>query len=232
MGDIISFILIGFITGMIARIIRMIVRIILGARASKELNTLVDPSGLILATAIGVTGAFFATFIGQAIGWYGLDQSAGLIGATAGALLMLFIWNTVHPVRRPQKPKEQGENILADQQAVIIKNYTGSQAEATALFQADAIKMAERGYFPTLQSWAPGQWEARAFVGAVLLCLILVGILAIIYMLVVKPEGTLTVTYERRAVSLEEKTCPRCAERIKAAALVCHFCGHEFPPKE
>ena len=51
-------------------------------------------------------------------------------------------------------------------------------------------------------------------------------------MLIVKPNGTLTVTYERRAVSVEEKICPKCAERIKAAALVCHFCGYEFAPGE
>jgi hypothetical protein len=27
-----------------------------------------------------------------------------------------------------------------------------------------------------------------------------------------------------------EKVCPRCAERVKAAANVCRFCNHEFPP--
>ena len=26
------------------------------------------------------------------------------------------------------------------------------------------------------------------------------------------------------------KACPRCAERVKAAALVCRFCNHEFAP--
>jgi hypothetical protein len=124
-----------------------------------------------------------------------------LIGATVGALVTLFLWGIVHPVRQPQKPKEQGEDILAAQRPVIIKNYEGTQAEATALFQADSIKMAERGYFPTSQSWAPGQWGCGAFVVAVLLALILFGILALICMLVVKPDGTLTVTYERQAQS-------------------------------
>ncbi|WP_255448362.1 superinfection immunity protein [Telmatospirillum sp. J64-1] len=30
----------------------------------------------------------------------------------------------------------------------------------------------------------------------------------------------------------EEKTCPRCAETVKAAAKVCRFCGHEFEAKQ
>lgn len=38
---------------------------------------------------------------------------------------------------------------------------------------------------------------------------------------------------ERRSVlemQQSEKTCPRCAETVKKAALVCRFCGHEFAP--
>lgn len=39
----------------------------------------------------------------------------------------------------------------------------------------------------------------EAFTVALLLCLLLIGILVFIYMLVVKPDGTLTVTYSRPA---------------------------------
>lgn len=31
-----------------------------------------------------------------------------------------------------------------------------------------------------------------------------------------------------RGPAADERDCPRCAERIKAAALVCRFCGAEF----
>jgi uncharacterized membrane protein YeaQ/YmgE (transglycosylase-associated protein family) len=52
-----------------------------------------NPAGFILTTLLGIIGAFVATFIGQAVGWYGRDQGAGLIGAVIGALLVLFIWH-------------------------------------------------------------------------------------------------------------------------------------------
>ena len=51
------------------------------------------PGGFILTVVLGIAGAFLATFIGQAIGWYRADKGAGFIAATLGALLVLFIWN-------------------------------------------------------------------------------------------------------------------------------------------
>jgi len=77
-------VLIGFIAGIIARWL------------SPGPN---NPSGFILTTVLGVVGAFLATFVGQAIGWYRLDQGAGLIAATIGALAVLFIWNRLVAAR-------------------------------------------------------------------------------------------------------------------------------------
>ena len=78
MSNIIWIIVIGFIAGLIARVL------------SPGPN---DPKGFLLTTVLGIAGAFLATFIGQTIGWYRLDQGAGLIGATVGAVIVLFIWN-------------------------------------------------------------------------------------------------------------------------------------------
>jgi uncharacterized membrane protein YeaQ/YmgE (transglycosylase-associated protein family) len=76
--NILWIIVIGFIAGLIARFL-----------APGPNN----PQGFILTTILGIVGAFLATFIGQAIGWYRLDQGAGLIGAVVGAVVVLFIWH-------------------------------------------------------------------------------------------------------------------------------------------
>lgn len=81
---------------------------------------------------------------------------------------------------------------------VIVRTYKGSQSSAAAEFQRDAVQLAGQGYYPISQSWAQGSWSCGAFIVALLLCVILIGILVFVYMLLVKPAGTLTVTYEHR----------------------------------
>jgi uncharacterized membrane protein YeaQ/YmgE (transglycosylase-associated protein family) len=77
-------IVIGFIAGIIARFL------------SPGPN---NPSGFLLTTVLGIVGAFLATFIGQAVGWYRADQGAGFIGATVGAVVVLFIWHRLVAAR-------------------------------------------------------------------------------------------------------------------------------------
>jgi len=70
--------LVGFVAGVIARLL---------APGPNR------PSGFLLTTALGIAGAFVATWIGQTIGWYRPDQGAGFIAATLGAIVVLFAWN-------------------------------------------------------------------------------------------------------------------------------------------
>ena len=121
-------------------------------------------------------------------------------------------------------------------QLTVIKKYKGSQQAALDKFQTDSEKMAADGYRPTSQSWAPGAYGCGEFLLALILCFVLIGFLIFVYMLIVKPDGTLTVTYELTQASSaesalasgESKICPQCAETVKAAALICRFCGHKF----
>ena len=73
-------ILIGFVAGVIAKFV------------TPGRN---EPSGFILTTILGIVGAFLATWLGQAMGWYSADEGAGLIGAIVGAAIVLVIWGMV-----------------------------------------------------------------------------------------------------------------------------------------
>jgi len=54
-----------------------------------------EPAGFILTTILGIVGAFVATYLGQALGWYRPDEGAGLIGAVVGAVIVLAIWAAI-----------------------------------------------------------------------------------------------------------------------------------------
>ncbi len=77
-------VLIGFVAGIVARL--------LSSAPNK-------PTGFILTTVLGIVGAFLATFVGQAVGWYAPDQGAGFVAATVGAVVVLFIWSRVAAAR-------------------------------------------------------------------------------------------------------------------------------------
>jgi len=54
-----------------------------------------EPRGFIMTTLLGIVGAVVANFLGQALGWYRIGEGAGLIGATVGAIIVLFVWGAV-----------------------------------------------------------------------------------------------------------------------------------------
>src|SRR4051794_5070596 len=75
---IIGIIIIGFLAGLVAKFL-----------APGPNN----PSGFIVTTLLGIVGAFVATYLGQAVGWYQADQGAGFIGAIVGAVVVLAIYH-------------------------------------------------------------------------------------------------------------------------------------------
>ncbi|MHC2576483.1 putative membrane protein YeaQ/YmgE (transglycosylase-associated protein family) [Bradyrhizobium diazoefficiens] len=54
-----------------------------------------EPSGFILTTILGIVGAFVATYLGQALGWYRPGEGAGLVGAVVGAIIVLSVYGLV-----------------------------------------------------------------------------------------------------------------------------------------
>jgi len=76
-------IIIGFVAGIVAKFLH--------PGSSNE------PSGFILTAALGIIGAFVATYLGQAIGWYKAGEGAGFIGAIVGAIILLAVWGFLAP---------------------------------------------------------------------------------------------------------------------------------------
>jgi len=73
-------IIIGFIVGVVAKFLMP---------GDKE------PKGFVLTAILGIVGAFVATYLGQAIGWYKPGESAGFIGGIVGAMIVLFVYGFI-----------------------------------------------------------------------------------------------------------------------------------------
>ena len=54
-----------------------------------------DPGGFIITILLGIAGAFVATYLGQAVGWYRAGEGAGFIGAVVGAIIILLVYRFI-----------------------------------------------------------------------------------------------------------------------------------------
>jgi uncharacterized membrane protein YeaQ/YmgE (transglycosylase-associated protein family) len=76
MMSILGTILIGLIAGFVARML-------------KPGN---DSMGWIMTAVLGIAGAFVASYLGAALGFYAPGQAAGFIASVIGAIVLLVIW--------------------------------------------------------------------------------------------------------------------------------------------
>ena len=74
-------IIIGFIVGVIAKFIMP--------------GDKTEPKGFILTTILGIVGAFVATYLGQAVGWYKPGETAGFLASVVGAVVLLFVYGLI-----------------------------------------------------------------------------------------------------------------------------------------
>ncbi len=54
-----------------------------------------DPGGIIVTILIGIAGSFTATYLGQALGWYTVGQTAGFIASVVGAIILLILYSLI-----------------------------------------------------------------------------------------------------------------------------------------
>jgi uncharacterized membrane protein YeaQ/YmgE (transglycosylase-associated protein family) len=59
------------------------------------------PRGVFMTAALGIAGSIVATYVGRAMHWYAPGQTAGLIGAFVGALILLFVYHLIVKSRGP-----------------------------------------------------------------------------------------------------------------------------------
>lgn len=78
----------------------IVIGLIVGVVAKFFVHGSGEPRGFIWTIIIGIAGSFFATWVGQAVGWYQDGQSAGWIASIVGAVVLLIIYGAIIRGRR------------------------------------------------------------------------------------------------------------------------------------
>ncbi len=83
-----------------------------------------------------------------------------------------------------------------DRPTILARIYPGIHEAAVELFQMDAELLADQGYLPVGQSYAEGRWRTSVVILVILASAVVIGLPFLAYMIVVRPPGSLAVTYE------------------------------------
>jgi uncharacterized membrane protein YeaQ/YmgE (transglycosylase-associated protein family) len=68
--------------------------------AARALHRGEDPMGILATGLLGIGGSALATFGGQALHFYRAGETAGFVGATVGAIILLVIGHVLRRARR------------------------------------------------------------------------------------------------------------------------------------
>jgi uncharacterized membrane protein YeaQ/YmgE (transglycosylase-associated protein family) len=78
----------------------LLIGLIVGAIA-KLLMPGDDPGGIIITMLLGIAGSFAAKYIGQALGFYQPNESAGFIASIIGSIILLFLYRLIAGRKTP-----------------------------------------------------------------------------------------------------------------------------------
>jgi hypothetical protein len=131
-----------------------------------------------------------------------VDAIVGL--AAVLGLAVVVVWFVLYRWSGARGSGEVAAGTVAEGTEVwgdfLVRTYRGhEQSDAIASYVKDAETLAQRGYAPAGQSWGDGQWDGGMFFIALILSLFGIGLIMLAYMAIIRPDGTLCVTYRLRA---------------------------------
>ena len=100
MGVLLWIVVIGFVAGIVARLLM------------PGPNT---PKGFVVTTILGIAGAFLASMVGDVTGLYRPGQGAGLIGATVGLARYFIFLASPRGIRSHPRPRPMSSVSLSIQ---------------------------------------------------------------------------------------------------------------------